>query len=141
MTASPHPKPLPVRMVPGILYSPLAKRARIQGTGLEAWEIVRAYHSVDRNFDRLAESFDWLTPEQLRAALRFAELNPDFIAARLTREAEAPRRLTDLWERAPDTKPPHLRLSSSHGRGARCQSAAPGDGVDRRRGAVCACAT
>jgi uncharacterized protein (DUF433 family) len=109
MTASPRPKPLPVRMVPGILYSPLAKRARIQGTGLEVWEIVRAYHSVDRDFDRLAESFDWLTSDQLHAALRFAELNPDFIAARLAREAEAPRRLAELWEHAPDTKPPHLR--------------------------------
>jgi uncharacterized protein (DUF433 family) len=96
-------------MVPGIAYSPLAKRARIQGTGLEVWEIVRAYDSVNRDFARLAASFDWLTVDQLRAALQFAVLNPEFIAARLAHEANAPRRLAELWERAPHTKPPHLR--------------------------------
>jgi len=109
MTTSPRPKPLPVQLVPGIVYSPLAKRARIQGTGLEVWEIVRAYDSFGRDFTRLAASFDWLTTDQLAAALRFAELNPAFIAARLAKEADAPRRLAELWERAPDAKPPHLR--------------------------------
>jgi uncharacterized protein (DUF433 family) len=109
MTSSQRPKPMPVHMVPGIVYSPLAKRARIQGTGLEVWEIVNAYESVDRDFARLQASFDWLAPKQLRAALRFAELNPEFIAARLAKEADAPRRLAALWERAPHTKPPHLR--------------------------------
>ena len=96
-------------MVPGIVYSPLAKRARIQGTGIEVWEIVAAYQSVDHDFARLHDSFDWLTAEQLRSALRFAELNPDFIAARLAEEASAPQRLQELWERKPHTKPPHLR--------------------------------
>ena len=67
-------------MVPGILYSPLAKRARIQGTGLEVWEIARAYDSVDRNFARLAASFDWLTSEQLRAAPH--AVRPDSVAIR-----------------------------------------------------------
>lgn len=95
-------------MVPGIVYSPFAKRARIQGSGLEAWEIVSAYESVDRDFARLQASFDWLVPKHLRAALHFVELNPGFIAARLAKEAGAPRRLVALWERAPHTKPPHL---------------------------------
>lgn len=95
--------------MPGIVYSPLAKRARIQGAGLEVWEIVRAYGSVDRDVTCLAASFDRLATNQLGAALRFAERNPDFIAARLAREADAPRRLAELWERAPDKNPPHLR--------------------------------
>lgn len=109
MTASRLPKPLPVRMVAGIDYAPLAKRARIQGTGLEVWEIVSAYDSVERDFERLHDSFDWLSKEQLQAALRFADLNPEFIAARLTEEAAAPQRLAELWERKPHTKPPQPR--------------------------------
>ncbi len=109
MTTSPVPKPLPVKMVPGIIYAPLAKRARIQGTGLEVWEIVAQYEAVNRDFAALQECFDWLTPEQLRAALRFAELNPEFIAERFAREDAAPQLLEELWERKPHTKPPHLR--------------------------------
>lgn len=109
MTTSPVPRPLPVQLVPGILYSPLAKRARIQGTGLEVWEIVNAYRSVDYDFARLRAGFDWLTEDQLRAALRFWELNPAFIARRLAEEDAAPQRLQELWQRYPDTKPPHLR--------------------------------
>ena len=109
----PVPKPLPVQMVPGIVYSPLARRARIQGAGLEVWEIVNAYQSVDRDFARLQASFDWLAPEQLCAALRFAERNPDFIATRLAEEAAAPERLAELWERKPHTKPPHRPRSST----------------------------
>lgn len=109
MATSRLPKPLPMHMVEGIDYSPLAKRARIQGTGLDVWEIVHAYESVDRDFTRLQAGFDWLTPEQLKAALHFARLNPELIAARLAREAAAPRRLADLWERKPHTRPPRAQ--------------------------------
>jgi uncharacterized protein (DUF433 family) len=97
-----------VTLVDGIVYAPVAKRARIQGTGLEVWEVVREYHAVDRDFGRLRHCFEWLTNDQLRAALCFAELNPAFIAERLAREETAERRLHALWERLPFTKPPHL---------------------------------
>lgn len=109
MTTPPIPKPLPIEMVPGIVYSPLAKQARVQGTGLEVWEIIRAYHLVDRDFPRLRQSFDWLTPAQLRAALAFAERNPAFIAAELAEAEATPQRLQELWREYPFTVPPHLR--------------------------------
>jgi uncharacterized protein (DUF433 family) len=109
MTTPPMPRPLPVTLVPGITYSPLARRARVLGTGLEVWEIINGYRSVGYDFDRLRRAFDWLTEEQLRAALRFWELNPDFIAAELAENDAAPQRLQELWERYPETKPPHLR--------------------------------
>jgi uncharacterized protein (DUF433 family) len=108
MSTHPAPERLPVKLVDGIVYAPLAKRARIQGTGLEVWEIVREYHAVDRDFGRLRDCFDWLTDDQLQAALCFAELNPEFIAERLAREETAEQRLQELWERLPITKPPHL---------------------------------
>lgn len=109
MATSPIPKPLPVTLVPGIIYSPLAKRARVQGTGLEVWEIVRVFRLVDQDFERLRKSFDWLTPDQLNAALTFAEQNPAFIAAEIATADAAPQRLEELWRRYPFTKPPHLR--------------------------------
>jgi uncharacterized protein (DUF433 family) len=109
MTMPQHPKSLPMHTVPGVLVSPLSRHARLQGTGLEVWEIVAEFQAVDRDFARLQAAFDWLTAEQLQWALRFAELNPEFIAERLARESEAPRRLTELWKRRPETKPPHLR--------------------------------
>jgi uncharacterized protein (DUF433 family) len=99
---------LPVRMVPGIVYSPVTQRARIQGTGLEVWEIVQAFESVDRDFSQLHDSFDWLRAEQLQSALRFAELNREFVSSRLAREEDVPRQIEELWQRKPHTKPPHL---------------------------------
>ena len=72
MNTPPMPKPLPVDMVPRIIYSPLARQARVQGSGLEVWEIIRVYRLVDQDFDRLQRSFDWLTLDQIRAALAFS---------------------------------------------------------------------
>jgi uncharacterized protein (DUF433 family) len=109
MSTPPVPKPLPVEIVPGIIYSPLAKRARVHGTGLEVWEIVRVYRMGDGDFERLQRSFHWLTPEQLRTALDFADKNPGFIAAELAEADATPQRLRELWEKHPFTKPPHLR--------------------------------
>jgi uncharacterized protein (DUF433 family) len=109
MSVRPVPKPLPGTMVDGIIYAPLTRCACIHGTGLEVWEVVREYQAVGRDFERLRVCFDWLTDDQLKAAFRFAELNPAFIADRLGREDRADQRLHDLWERSPFTKPPHLR--------------------------------
>lgn len=109
MTASPRPKPLPVELVPGIIYSPLARRARVHGTGLEVWEIIHVYRLVGEDFDRLRQSFDWLTTEQLQAALIFAERNPAFIASELAEVDDTPRRLEALWRDYPFTMPTHRR--------------------------------
>lgn len=105
MTASPIPKPLPVRLVSGVIYSPLERRARVQGAGLEVWEILNVYRSVGSDFERLQRSFDWLTPTQLRAALAFSEQNPAFVAAELTEADAAPQRLRMLWDNYPFTRP------------------------------------
>ncbi|MGH2589082.1 MAG: hypothetical protein ACRDJE_29515 [Dehalococcoidia bacterium] len=109
MTTSPVPKPLPIEMVPRVVYSPLARQARVQGTGLEVWEIIHVYRLVEQDFARLQQSFDWLTPDQLHAALAFAERNPAFIAAELAEAEATPLRLQELWREYPFTKPPHLR--------------------------------
>ena len=83
MTATREPKPHPVHDIPGILYDPIARRARIAGTGLEVWEIINGYRSVGYNWQRLERAFDWLSSEQLRSAVIFANLNPRFVAAEI----------------------------------------------------------
>ena len=107
MAAQPEPRAPAVKQVPGILYSPLSGRARILGTGLEVWEIVRPYRIVGEDFEQLREWFDWLSEEQLRAALAFAEANPEFVEREIA-EADS-FRIEDLWEQHPETKPKHLR--------------------------------
>jgi uncharacterized protein (DUF433 family) len=108
MTVSRLPKPLPTQMIPGIEYSHDEQRARIAGTGLEVWEIIEVYR-LNPTFAGLRKNFDWLTPDQLHAALAFAEANPEFLAAEMAAADAAPLRLAELWEKHPETKPPHLR--------------------------------
>jgi len=60
-----------MRRIPGILFvdSPSGGRvARVAGTGLEVFEIVQAHRSVENSWQRLKESFHWLSDTQLRAA-------------------------------------------------------------------------
>lgn len=74
-----------MRRVPGIIFADGAtgRRARIAGTGLEVFEIIIAYRSVNWNWEHLREAFHWLSEDQLRAALRYYELYKDEIDAHL----------------------------------------------------------
>jgi uncharacterized protein (DUF433 family) len=60
--------------------------ARVLGTGIEVWEIVRTYLEVGRNWERLRAAYDWLSPEQLDAALAFAKQHAAVIQDRIQRE-------------------------------------------------------
>ena len=83
MTATHEPKPHPAHDVPGIIYDPVTRRARIAGSALEVWEVIDGYRSVGYDWSRLESAFDWLTSEQLRAAVTFANQNPEFVAAEI----------------------------------------------------------
>lgn len=52
-------------------------RARILGTGIEVWEVVRNYLEVGRDWERLRAGLHWLTDEQLRSALDYARQHPE----------------------------------------------------------------
>ncbi len=58
---------------PGIVFSEgvSARRARIAGTGIEVWEVIANYKSVDEDMERLHTIYHWLTELQLRAALAY----------------------------------------------------------------------
>lgn len=80
-----------MRRIPGILFadSPSGGRlARIAGTGLEVFEVVQAYRSVENSWARLKEAFHWLSDTQLRAALAYAEVYPDEIEERIRRDEQ-----------------------------------------------------
>ena len=61
---------------PGIIFSEgvRGRRARIAGAGIEVWEVVAAYKSVEQRFKRLRQAYHWLSEQQLRAALGYYEL-------------------------------------------------------------------
>ncbi len=82
---------------PGIVYvdGPAGRRARIDGSGLDVWEVISAWLGLDRRAEAVVESYPWLTPGQVRAALNFYALFPEEIDKRLAREAELDRRLAE----------------------------------------------
>ena len=70
-----------MRRCPGIVFvdGPAGRRARILGTGLEVWEIIATYKSLDRDLTHLREAYHWLAEPQLRAALGYYAAYPDEI--------------------------------------------------------------
>lgn len=77
-----------MRRAPGILFAdgPAGRRAVVAGSGLDVWELIAAWLEGGRDFQDLRRNYDWLTEEQLRSALRYYELYPEEIDARLERE-------------------------------------------------------
>ncbi len=77
-----------MRRVPGIVFmeGPAGRRASLAGTGLDVWEVVSTYKSVDENHERLKKSYEWLSEAQLSAALDYYEFYPEEIDARIERE-------------------------------------------------------
>lgn len=77
-----------MRRTPGIVFAdgPSGRRAVVAGTGLDVWEVVRAWREGDRAFGELCREYSWLAEPQLRAAIAYYELYPEEIDARLARE-------------------------------------------------------
>lgn len=62
-----------MRRCPGIVFADgvSGRSARVAGTGLEVWEIITNYKSVNQDFERLQKAYHWLTEQQLRAAIGY----------------------------------------------------------------------
>ena len=69
------------RRCPGIVLAEgvSGRRAKVAGTGIEVWEILANYQSLNQDFYRLKKAFHWLTPDQLRAALGYYAAYPEDI--------------------------------------------------------------
>ena len=74
-----------MRRCPGILFagSPSGRHARVAGTGLDVWEIIAMYKSLDCDPARLREAYHWLSDAQLRAALAYYAAYPEEIDRRI----------------------------------------------------------
>jgi uncharacterized protein (DUF433 family) len=77
-----------MRRAPGILFAdgPTGRRAVVAGSGLDVWEVIAAWREGGRDFEDLMRNYEWLTEAQLRSALRYYELYPEEIDARLEKE-------------------------------------------------------
>ncbi len=78
-----------MRRCPGIVFGdgPTGRRARVAGTGLDVWEIIATFQSLDRDRGRLQSAYHWLSEPQLRAALGYFAAYPGEIEQQITRNA------------------------------------------------------
>jgi uncharacterized protein (DUF433 family) len=76
-----------LKRCPGILFADglSGRRARIAGTGLDVWEVISIYKSLDRDDARLREAYHWLSEPQLRSALSYYRLYPEEIERQIAR--------------------------------------------------------
>ncbi|HKZ80270.1 MAG TPA: hypothetical protein VJ124_18490 [Pyrinomonadaceae bacterium] len=87
-----------LKRCPGIVFAdgPSGRRARIAGTGLDVWEVIATYKSLNQDDARLRESYHWLSEPQLRSALTYFRLYPDEIERQILRnEAWSKEKLAD----------------------------------------------
>jgi uncharacterized protein (DUF433 family) len=92
--------------VPGIIFAdtPFGGRiARVGGTGLEVFEVIMSYQAMGEDFPRLRRAFDWLSENQVRAAVTYYETYPDEINAEIAENnMYTPEYVYSKW---PFTKP------------------------------------
>jgi len=79
-----------LRHVPGIVFADdtSGRVPRVAGTGIEVWEIISTYKAVGRSWSELQAAFPWLTPSQIRAAIRYYEAFPEEVEAQLEEEQQ-----------------------------------------------------
>src|SRR4030043_117893 len=62
-----------MRRCPGILFAEgtTGRRARVAATGIEVWEVIATYRSVNKDLKRLRKAYHWFSNEQFKAALGY----------------------------------------------------------------------
>jgi len=79
-----------MRRCPGVTFAdgPTGRRAKIAGTGIDIWEFIAAFKSIDENYDKLEKTYHWLSDQQIRSALSYYALYPDEIDEKITRNED-----------------------------------------------------
>jgi uncharacterized protein (DUF433 family) len=67
-----------MRRCPGVVFAdgPYGRRARVEGTGIEVWEVVAAWLTMGKDEKRLRKAFAWLSDRQLLAVLGYYRAYP-----------------------------------------------------------------
>jgi uncharacterized protein (DUF433 family) len=67
-----------MRRCPGVVFAdgPYGRRARVEGTGIEVWEVIAAWLAVGKDEKRLRKAFAWLSDRQLLATLGYHRAYP-----------------------------------------------------------------
>jgi len=70
-----------MRRCPGVIFAdgPHGRRGRVEGTGIEVWEVVAAWHAMGKDEKRLKKAYAWLSDRQLLAALGYYRAYPEEI--------------------------------------------------------------
>lgn len=79
-----------MRRCPGITFADGAtgRRARIAGTGIDIWEFIATFKGLEEDYDKLRDTYHWLSEQQLRSALSYYALYPDEIDAKIKSNEE-----------------------------------------------------
>ncbi|MDQ7839583.1 MAG: hypothetical protein RDU83_00990 [bacterium] len=88
---------LRTRRYAGIAFAgaPGERRARIEGAGLDVWEIVAVHKACGEDTQRTLQILEHLSPRQVEAALRYSRAYPEEIEALVAENERSP----DEWER------------------------------------------
>lgn len=70
-----------MRRCPGVVFAdgPAGRRARVEGTGIEVWEVIASYIAMGKDEKRLKKAYAWLSERQLLAALGYYRTYSDEI--------------------------------------------------------------
>ena len=79
-----------MRRCPGVIFAdgPTGRRARIAGTGIDIWEFIATFKGLGENYDKLKETYHWLSEPQIRSAVAYYILYPDEIDEKITRNED-----------------------------------------------------
>ncbi|MBW2367380.1 MAG: hypothetical protein JRH15_05805 [Deltaproteobacteria bacterium] len=79
-----------MRRCPGITFAdgPTGRRAKIAGTGIDIWEFIATFKSIDENYKKLKETYHWLSDQQIRSALSYYVLYTDEIDEKINRNED-----------------------------------------------------
>jgi uncharacterized protein (DUF433 family) len=87
---------LRLRRCPGIVFTdgPAGRRATVAGSGIDVWEVVRAYRACGEDLEALSQAFPHLSRWQLEATLHYFRSYPQEIEERLALEETAETELS-----------------------------------------------
>ena len=79
-----------MRRCPGVTFAdgPTGRRAKIAGTGIDIWEFIATFKGLGENYNKLQETYHWLSDQQIRSALSYYALYPEEIDEKITRNED-----------------------------------------------------